>query len=294
MYKKRTDFDTEVTDYLSQKGYARRRDLMQYLVDLHKGDKDYSGYSEKSINRKLYSLIDRGVLSVLKYEDLKRFGIEEEDKRSSYLILRKIEEISSHIDTVIDRLSSDNPIIQKRALKELEKFKKINVLNPNQLDILIAQLDTEDIDLIDNILRIVYTYIDKRGIEPYNKPETIKMLRGLLAKYPIPSEKEAYKNLRTHFIFLLGHYNDYAVVERLKKDAEELDNLHEMHDYDTKYTANVIEEHREELYEFEEKLSVEGKKESADFIAQVRVIAMTHLGMHDDLFKENKDAVEDF
>lgn len=293
MYKKRTDFDTEVTDYLSQKGYARRRDLLQYLVDLHEGDKDYSGYSEKSINRKLYSLIDRGVLSVLKYEDLKKLGIEEEDKRSSYLILRKIEEISSHIDTVIDRLSSDNPIIQKRALKELEKFKKIYVLNPNQLDILIAQLNTEDIDLIDTILRIVYTYIDTKGIEPYNKPEAIEMLRGLLAKHPKPLP-HAHKNLRTHFIYLLGHYNDYAVIDRLKKDALELDNLHEMLDYDSEYTANVIEEHREELYEFEEKLSIEGKKDSADFIAQVRVKAMIHLGMHENYFKQNEDAVRNF
>jgi hypothetical protein len=179
------------------------------------------------------------------------------------------------------------------ALKELERYEKHCLLNPSQLDILISLLGTEDIDLIGNILRIVYTYIDKKDIEPYNKAEAIKMLRTVLNRYPKPLPHN-HKNLRTYLIFLLGHYHDYAIVERLKKDAEELDNLQEMHDYDSNYTANVIEEHRGELYEFEEKLKLEGQEEPAQFIGQVRVQAMIHLGMHDDPFKQNIAVVRDF
>ncbi|WP_406661899.1 hypothetical protein V7O66_05140 [Methanolobus sp. ZRKC3] len=119
-------------------------------------------------------------MSILRYKDIDKFGIKEDDKRASYLTLRKTEKISSHIDTVIEKLSSDNPVIQKMALRELEKYGKQYVLTPNQLDILIAQLGTEDIDLIDHILRIVYTYIDKKDIEPYSKHEAVKMLRSLL------------------------------------------------------------------------------------------------------------------
>lgn len=293
MYKKKVNFDIEVIDYLSKKGYVRRRDLLQYFMELHKGDKDYSGYSEKSINRKLDSMVKRKLITILKNGDLKKFGIEDNDKRASYLTLKKTEEITEHIDTVIEKISSDNPVKQKMALREIERYEKQYVLTPKQLDTLVSQLDTEDIDLTDQIIRIIYTYIDKKSIEPYNVPATINMLRELLNRYPHPLPSN--KNLRTYFIFLLGHYNDYAVVERLKKDAEELGNLHEvLGEYESSYTANVIEEHREELYDFEENLRLEGKEEQAQFIAQARVRAMIHLGMYDDPFKQNIADVERF
>ncbi len=290
MYKKNKDFEKEIIEYLAEKGYVKKRQLVEDLMNIHKKE---SGYSEKSINRKLYGMKERGLISILKYKELEDLGIKESDKRSRYVIIKKIEEITEHIDTVIKKLSFNNVVIQKMALKEIENYKKIYALNPIQLDLLISLLDTEDIDLIDYILRIVYTYIDKKDIEPYNSQKAIEMLRSLLNRYPLPLSHN-YKNLRTHFIFLLGHYNDYAVIDRLKKDAEELNNLHEMHDYESDYTAHVIEEHREELYEFEEKLRLEGKEEPAQFIAQTRVTAMIHLGMYDDPFEQNKASMEDF
>ncbi|WP_321431134.1 hypothetical protein [uncultured Methanolobus sp.] len=290
MYKKGLNFDLEVKDILSKQGYVRRAQLIQTLMNRHKRD---SGYSEKSINRKIDSMVKRGIVTKLKGDALKKAGIRVEDGRASFFTLKKTEDIKRHIDTIIGKIASNNPIIQKMALKELEKYKKRYTLNPSQLDILIAQLDTEDIDLIDHILRIVYTYIDIKNIEPYNRHEAIKMLRTLLNKYPKPLPHR-HKNLRTHFIYLLGHYKDSAVIDRLKKDAEELDNLHEMEDYDSNYTAHVIEEHREELYEFEEKLRLEDKEEPAQFIAQVRVRAMIHLGMYDDPFVQNNADVEGF
>jgi len=290
MYKKGLDFDTEVIDILSKKGFVRRAQLIQTLKSKHRRD---SGYSEKSINRKLDSMVKRGIVSKLKGDALKQAGINIDDGRASYFTLKKSDDIRRHIDSVIDNISSDNTIKQKMALKELERYEKHCLLNPSQLDILISLLGTEDIDFIGNILRLIYTYVDKKDIEPYNKAEAVKMLRTLLNRYPKPLPHN-HKNLRTHLIFLLGHYNDYAVVERLKMDAEELDNLQEMHDYESNYTANVIEEHREELYKFEEKLRLEGKEESAQFIAQTRVTAMIHLGMYDNPFEQNTIDAEDF
>ena len=283
MYNKSIDFDIEISDYLSKRGYVRRRQLLLDLLDMHKND---GGYSEKSINRKLYSMKKRCIISIIVYKDLHKFGIKENDKRSSYLTLKRTEKITEHIDNVIDKISSDNPIQQKMALKELERYGKQHVLTPKQLDILVSQLDTEDIDLIDHILRLVYTYIDKKNIEPSNKSETVMMLRTLLNKYPEPLLR--LKNFRTHFIYLLGHYKDNAVIERLKKDAEELDTPRDViHDYESYYTANIIEEHRGELYDFEEELRLKGKEEPAQFIAEIRVRAMIHLGMYDDPFKDN-------
>ncbi|NPE31637.1 hypothetical protein HNV12_27515 [Methanococcoides sp. SA1] len=173
------------------------------------------------------------------------------------------------------------------ALKEIENYEQNYVLNPKQLDLLVSQLKTDDITLIDHILRILYTYIDKKNIEPANELETIKILRILLNKYPEPLN-HSLKKLRTNIIYLLGHYNDASVIERLKNDAETLENLHKIvHDYESEYTANIIEEHREELYDFEEQLRLDDKEEQAQFIAEIRVRALINLGMKEDPFKES-------
>ncbi|WP_407355416.1 hypothetical protein [Methanolobus sp. WCC5] len=289
-YKNTNKFEYNVISLLQKTPFIRKRQLIESLRTEFKKTR---GYSIENIQKKLYDMEHKGILLVISPKNFQKFGIKDEDKRSRYVTLKKTEEIASHLDSVIGNISSDNSIKQKMALRELERYEKYCLLNPRQLDILIAQLDTEDIDFIDNILRIVYTYIDKKDIEPYDSPKTIEMLRNLLNKYPKPL-LHRNKNLRTHFIYLLGHYNDYAVVERLKKDAEELDNLHEMRDYESNYTANIIEDHREELYEFEEKLRLEGKEEPAQFIAQTRVTAMIHLGMYDNPLKQNIADVEGF
>lgn len=281
MYSKTVEFDIEISKYLAEKGFVRRRQLIEDLIKTHKNE---SGYSTKSINRKLDSMVKQGKITILKYEDLKKFGIEEDDKRSSYVTLKKTEKITEHIDKVLENITSKNPVQQKMALKELDLYKKQHVLTPNQLDVLVSQLDIEDIAVVDHLLRIVYTYIDTRKIDPFSKHETINMLRLLLNKYPVPLQH--YKSLRTHVIYLLGYFNDHTVIERLEQDAETLENLSDIiQDYESYYTANLIEDHREELYLFEEKLRLEGKKDSAQFVSNIRAKAMMHLGMYDDPFE---------
>lgn len=281
MYSKTEEFDIEIIKYLAEKGFVRRRELIADLIKTHKNE---SGYSTKSINRKLDSMVKQGKITILKYEDLKKFGIEEDDKRSSYVTLKKTEKITEHIDRVLENITSKNPVQQKMALKELDLYKKQHVLTPNQLDVLVSQLDIEDIAVVDNLLRIVYTYIDTRKIDTFSKHETINMLRLLLNKYPVPLKH--YKSLRTHVIHLLGYFNDHTVIERLEQDAETLENLSDIiQDYESYYTANLIEDHREELYLFEEKLRLEGKKDSAQFVSNIRAKAMMHLGMYDDPFE---------
>ena len=222
MNRNNNDFDTEVMDYLSKKGYVRVRQLIQDLMKKHKRDdgKRDSGYSRESINRKLYSMRDRGLISILKYDYIRDLGIEEDDRRASYVLLNSIMNIGKHISKVIEKLDSTNPIQQKMALSEIERYEKMYVLTPNQLSLLMSKLNTENIDLVDHILRIVYNYLDQKEIVPSNRSEAIHTLRCLLERYPVPIKK--YKNLRTHIIFLLGHFNDSSVIDRLKKDAEEL------------------------------------------------------------------------
>jgi hypothetical protein len=68
-----------------------------------------------------------------------------------------------------------------------------------------------------------------------------------------------------------------------------LENLHEIGDeYKLGSTANIIEEHREELYEFEEKLRLENKIEAAQFIAEIRARSLIDLGLKEDPFKNSE------
>jgi hypothetical protein len=283
IYKNTNEFEYNIIKYLQQNPFVRKRELVEYLRTEYNKKR---GYSVENINRKLADMEKKGIIIILRYNELERFGIKEDDKRSRYVTLKRTEKIAEHLDSVINKVTSANPIQQKMALKEIEKYRQRYVLTPKQLDILVSQLNTEDIPLVEHILRIVYTYVDKKGIEPFNESEIIQMLRRLLSKYPEPLTK--YKNLRTHIIYLLGHYNDISVIERLKRDAETLDNLHNIiGDYESDYTANIIEENREDLYNFEEKLRLEGRDEPAQFIAEIRVRALIHLGLHDDPLKDS-------
>lgn len=282
-YKNTNEFEYNVISILQTIPFIRKRDLIEKLRTKFKKTR---GYSVENIQRKLYDMQGKGILLVLKFENLQQFGIKDDDKRSCYVTLRRTEEILSHLDSVINKLKFNNPIQQKMALKEIERYEQNYVLNPKQLDLLVSQLKADDITLIEHILRIIYTYIDKKNIDPANESETIENLRLLLDRYPEPLTR--YTNLRTHIIYLLGHYNDASVIERLKKDAETLENLHDIvHDYESEYTANIIEEHREELYNFEEQLRLDGEDEPAQFIAEIRVRSLINLGMKEDPFKDN-------
>ncbi|NPE28394.1 hypothetical protein HNV12_16120 [Methanococcoides sp. SA1] len=283
-YKNTNEFEYNVISILQSTPFIRKRNLIEKLRTQFKKTR---GYSVENIQKNLYEMQGAGTLLVIQYEDLHKYGIKEEDKRSRYVTLRKTENISYFLDSVINKLEFNNPIQQKMALKEIENYEQNYVLNPKQLDLLVSQLKTDDVTLIDHILRILYTYIDKKNIEPASDSETVKILRSLLNKFPEPL-KHSLKSLRTHIIYLLGHYNDASVIERLKKDAETLDNLHEIiHDYESEYTANIIEEQREELYNFEEQLRLDDKEEQAQFIAELRVRSLINLGMKENPFKDN-------
>ncbi|MDD4496640.1 MAG: hypothetical protein PHV51_00580 [Methanosarcinaceae archaeon] len=285
------DFDTEIRQYLAEKGYVRRRQLIEDLKIKHKNER---GYSLKSINRKLDNLINQGMIIRLKYPDLKKRGIEETDKRSIYLTLKNISKIVEHLDNVLERLGSEDPLKQKMAIKELSRYEKQYVLTPKKLDYIILQfykyINKKNIDneLVDRLLLLLNNYVLKKRIEPTDKTKMIKLLTNLLTKYPVPTPM--HKNLRTHIIHILGYYEHEAIIERFIEDARTLKDLHSLEEenvYTTEYTANVIEEHRKELFKLEEELTLEGKSEAAQFVSNVRTKAMIILGLYDNPFREN-------
>lgn len=288
------DFDTEVKQYLTQKGYVRRKKLID---DLEKKHKDKGGYSPKSINRKLDNLIKRGIIIRLESSDLGKLGIEDTDGRAIYLTLKNVSKIKEHMDKVLERLGSNEPMKQKMALKEIARYEQTYVLTPIQLDQVVSHFDenidpvTIDNELADKLLLLLDTYILKKDIEPTDKKKTITLLVKLLDKYPVPVSTQV--SLRTHLIHLLGHYGHKAVIEQFIKDAKTLQNPFSVeNDYNTEYTANLIEEHREELYELEEELAIEGKDNASQFVSNIRTRALINLGFYEDPFTKGNEKVD--
>lgn len=290
------DFDTEIRQFIVEKGYVRRRQLVEDLKNKHKSER---GYSLKSINRKLDNLINQGMIISLKYPDFEKLGIEDTDKRASYLTLKDISKIKEHIDKILERLGYEDPIKQKMALKEIARYKQMYVLTPKQLDLVVSHFDKvigrENIDdeLVDKLLLLLTDYVLERRIEPTNKTKMVDLLTNLLKIFPIPIP--LHKNLRTHIIHLLGYYEHKAVIERFMEDARTLKDLHSLEEenvYNTEYTANLIEEHREELYKLEEELAVEGKLEASQFVSNVRTMAMIILGLHENPFTQGNEEVD--
>ncbi|MHC1754520.1 MAG: hypothetical protein AB9861_03660 [Methanosarcina sp.] len=295
MKKKEYDFDTEVKNYLTQKGYARRRQLIKDLMEIHKNE---LGYSLKSINRKLDKLKNQGIIIRLEYSDFGKLGIEDTDKNASYLTLKNISKITEHMDKILERLDSEEPMKQKMALKEIARYEQTYVLTPVQLDLVVAQFDKNidkgniDDELTDKLLLLLDRYILKKDIEPTNKAKTIDLLVKLLDKYPVPVS--THVNLRTHIIYLLGHYGHKAVIERFMEDARTLQDPFSVENvYNTEYTANLIEEHREELYKLEEELAIEGKDNASQFVSNIRTEALINLGLYKNPYTKGKKEVDD-
>lgn len=275
------NFDKEVKDYLMQKGYVRRRQLIEYLIKKHENTR---GYSLKNINRKLDNLTKQGIIVRLKYADFKKLGIKDTDERASYLTLKDISKIKKHMDNVFERLSLEEPIKQKIALKEIARYEQTYVLTPEQLDLVVTQFDKGigkdniDNELANTLLLLLNISILKKGIEPTNNKKTISLLVKLLDKYPDPSATNV--SIKTHIIHLLGHYNHKAVIEQFIKDAKILQSPFSVESvYNTEYTANLIEEHREELYELEEELAIEGRDKASQFVSNIRGNALEILGL---------------
>lgn len=274
--KNEDNFDTEVLNYLDSIGYIRRRQLVRDLMSVHQ---DERGYSQKSIDRKLGNLVKTGQVLILKKpEELERYGIDREDGKASYFVSKRTSEIKEYLDNIIELLKSDDEVEKKEALVEIENFKDVYVLDPVQLDLLVQSLDTSNKKLIDQIIRILYSYIDKKRKEPLNRDAFIMHLKNLVKKYPERIDNN--DNLRTDLIYLLGYYNDNLVIEQLVQDVNTLGNPYSVrHDYESKYTATIIESNRQLLFDLITSLRREGKEEAANFLSNIRHQARSHLGL---------------
>jgi hypothetical protein len=297
------DLDTQILNYIAEKGIVRIGQLVEHFTEegfkkngnkeasLKKNKEEKLERSERTIHRRLRQMTNREQIITFNSKQFKKYGIEDPDGRAKYVALKNITEITEHMDKILKKLDSEEPIKQKMALKEIARYEQIYVLNPKELDLVVTQfykgIDKEIIDdeLADKILFLLYTYILKKNIEPTNETKTIDLLVKLLDKYPVPKNV----NIRTHIIYLLGHYGHKAVIQRFIEDARTLqDPFSVENDYNTEYTANIIEKHREELYKLEEEFAIEGRDYASQFVSNIRTHALINLGYHKNPFTKGK------
>jgi hypothetical protein len=233
-----------------------------------------TGYSEASINRKLAKMHSKDLIYTEKDpEVLAKFGIEKKADNASYVFAKNSFEIFKHLDYVFDKYKEGNIITKKTALVEIKRYDMIYYFSPSHLDILVLDLDKEDVSLIDSLLEILYNQIVNKENDLGDKETFLEKLRNLLKTHQ--EEHKKYSMIRRRIIWLLGYYNDKAVLEQLKADIDAGRLSETKDDYLGRFTARVIEDGRTELFNLEICLRKEGNTEVADILVEIRNQAFT-------------------
>lgn len=272
MNKNEAGIDTAVYDYLSRHLHERREQFIANLMKEHPGER---GFSKANINRRLTNMKNQHLILIEDDPDvLAQYGIREKGaKNASYVLPKSANEIAMHLNYVFaslrkeDKKKEVDADVIKTALRELKTYENNYIWSSSQLDDIVLNLDNEDAEVIDQLLKFLYNYMKKK-ILPENKDVFLVKLKKLLERYP--DGLEEYKELRCYVIQLLGYYEDHAVIDQLRKDSKSGKLLDHVSEYCHRNTAKVIEKSRTELYLFEIELRKEGKTESADYLAFIR------------------------
>ena len=275
--KNDVEFDVEVLSYVDENRFVRRRQLIDHLIDSHKGEKKYS---RPSVERKLAILTKTGALVIVKHFELEKYGIYEKDKRASYLSLKEIIGINDDLDTLFSYLKSDDEYDKNSILNEIDLYKERYSLTREQLDVLVDYLSTNDEKFRYHLLRILKEYILERGIEPINKDKLLKSIKEILSEFAGASRE--YELYRSGLIFILGYYNDDSVIDWLKHDIKNLNvekNFDKIKDdYSTFYTARIIDRHKLELLNLINDLKKDGHEKAANLVYNIKYNVAEILG----------------
>lgn len=284
MSKSDINFEEEVKNLLILNGKMRREELISALTEAHtqiikNGHTTVENrYSKPTINRNLKTMVDSGTILRLDYYQLKQYGFDVEDKRSTYYFTPEGLKLKAHIDDMLKLLKTGDEIDKRMALKELNRYGKLYSFDESQLDLLVENLTSVDPELINKFLVTLEINITKKGKEPTNKEALLQALRNVLDKYSAPKGHSGH--IRNCAMSLLCHYKDEYIIDQLIKDATTLPNPQEVeHDYDIPSIAEIIVNNPSRLFEVENQLMKEGKHSSVDFISNIRSESMKHLGM---------------
>lgn len=300
-----------IINLVKHHGFIRRKKLFEEAdkalndidsldeVDIELLLKEKEKLSLIKFNRILKRLSNSNQLKALKRREYERFGIVEKDKRASYITLAKTAKLVKHHDKVLEQLTSEDIIKKKNALIELESMMEGMILTPSQLDKLVNLIPKEENKLVENIIRIIYNSIAQRTIFP---SDIERLKKNLIAFYNkslrvfdpniIRQNKEFnITNTKAHIIFVLGILGDEAVLKWLKEDVQRGFDINWIHNfgYSLWTVAKLIDDNRENLFEFQNSLSSESDIKT---MFQIRKEAKTMMLSYDKHYPKYREKLE--
>lgn len=277
--KNDTNFLDEIRKAFKNKPYLRRRDLINELTSTHSNK---VGYNRVTLGRKIKQLCNDNVLVTLYYDDFKKYGIKETDRKASYLIFKETTEVKKHMDRVFKLVESNDLKDLGLVLRELDNYRNRYVLDGMQLDKLVEKLEVvKDNKFRYNVLMLLFNTIN-RGIKPTDEERLLEIFRAMLIEYPLESYKE--HGIRSLVVELLGYYSDNIVIKQLIKDAKQVNDNYSNEAYSflsstycSEAMAKLIESNRTKLFKVEKDFAKEGKTYSAALISRIRESAIRNL-----------------
>jgi len=307
--KKPLDLDDLMINIVKHFGYIRTSDLHKEIEKYYssiekekKGKKKIRKKEEVSKLRFLRAvkrLQNLNEITTLKYKDLERFGIKEKDKRATYIILDKIAKSVPFYDKVFKLLKKGTEREQKNALIEIEDLMKDIVLTPKQLDEILDLMNEKNLDLCSNILRIINSSIYDKKIFPSD----IERFKKKLINFYEKTLKEKTKgvgggkpsttllNMKAIIVDLLGLLNDEIIIKWLKEDIQGDKDFERLagEGYVSWTIAKLLDEHKEELFDFQNSLDEGWSK----VVFSVRANAQALLSTHEMQYSKFKDKLKE-
>lgn len=316
------DKEDKILTLVKQFGYIRRNKLLE---DLNKGisyskiDKSNNfetSYSEPFIiaekkkkgkvkkvkvktsislptfNRILERMVRLEKIKNLRYPAYERLGIFDKDKKASYITLHRTYELIEYYDKVLKQATTGDYLKRKNALIEIESMMTDIIFTPEQLTILSDLLNKryenrEQNKLGENIVRILFFSLDKRKLIPAD----IERLQRNLIDYYKNNEGNITQGTKASIIYILGLFNNRAVIDFLKKDVGQWHkNAEELlpSGYNSWTIAKILDDNQEELFNFQNTLGEEDSKT----IFTIRTQGKNSLSYYSSVYPEYEKKIE--
>lgn len=215
------------------------------------------------------------------YNWKRKYDLKESTTSSSQFKLSKVKQVvvKKEFGNMFAVFNSKNISDMNVALESIGNYIKSYGCMPDEMQLNMLIPHIKNIELRYDILRIIFMVMEgnPKVFKKINEKKLREELYVVLNKY----KPDTYDRPTVEYIFfILGHYNDHVIVDRLVQDARQC--KPEMFDrirpyYAQKYTVSIIEKCRSELFETAKRLRKEGKNDAASFIQQIVNIAIKNV-----------------
>jgi len=274
--KNEINFETELIKYVCKDGAPFRSDAI--VKGLSKKYKDRIGFGISTIKRKIAKAHQEGLIAKICYDDFEKYGIKDTSKNAVYIVPKQVIEFQQRMNEYLDLLENGDDLCKKTVLEELETYPY--TFSPVELDKLVDALNTENLDIIGNIIRILQQYILNQNVIPKDTNNLIAQMKRLLKIYPM--DVNSTNSTRHNILSILGKCGNEIVIEQLIEDASKqtqagteyfLNNA-----YLTQHTALLIHNNFKGLFDIQMQFKRDGNEVASEFIKNIRYQVNRNMG----------------